>query len=99
FTAAAVQELYGPREVSIPKESTLEGILDMAKKQGLKGRSVFLPSAEHTREVLGRGLEDLGCTLWRSKLYRTEPIALPPSALAEVTNADPRELVFLFFSG
>ncbi len=55
----------------VPERFVAEGILEAFKRLDIKGKQILIPRAQEARDVLVRGLEEMGAGVWDVPAYKT----------------------------
>jgi len=85
-TAAALQR--AGIHASSPTRMDSEGLLAMAPLQDIRGVDIGFVTAPDGRNLLMPTLQARGARMHRADVYRREPLALPPRALAALAALD-----------
>ncbi len=76
-TARAMRKVLALAADMVPERATGEGLVALAAEEQVGGRTFLFPAAEAAREVVPRGLRQLGATVLQVAAYRTiaDPLA------------------------
>lgn len=87
-TARALQD--GGVEVDVlPQRFVAEGLLEALKDQGVSGGTrILLPRPHRARDVLPKGLRELGAVVEEVEAYRTELVSSPGSDWTGLSQED-----------
>ena len=75
---------FGLRADVVPEEYRAEGVLAALGGRIAPGERVLCPRAEQSRDVLVRGLADMGALVTEVAAYRTVPAAVDPAGVREM---------------
>ncbi|SDQ25014.1 uroporphyrinogen-III synthase [Pseudoxanthomonas sp. CF385] len=96
-TAAALRRAGVP--ASAPRRMDSEGLLAMPALQDVAGADIGFVTAPDGRNLLLPTLQARGARVHRAEVYRREPVALPPRALAALAALDRPACLLLSSAG
>ncbi len=88
-STAGLLESYGIKPDLIPGEFVAEGLVEASAGAGVRGKKILLPLAAGARDVLEKGLRDLGADVIRIDTYHSvKPESVSSGKVAAVKSAD-----------